>query len=227
MTKDMFEELFIDTDQPSPEYCEVPGSKKHCLSILNSDCSFVEKIKAANDFCNICRYKAFKNGGKISESDLAEMIAVIVKLGEDEPEFCNETGISLVLEGTRSEKDRDYRSAFRFYCESLKFEIADPFYKYFQLNNYGFCLNFMQKFGEAEEFLRAAIAIAPNRYNALKNLGVSLEHQGRFVEAAECYYNAVFYGRGEARAVAHYKRLLERQPSLKENYPQYEVSLNK
>jgi len=59
----------------------------------------------------------------------------------------------------------------------------------------------------------------PLRYNAWKNLGVSLEFQKKYEEAAECYFRAICCSHGERRSVKHFLRLLERQPAIAEKYP--------
>jgi tetratricopeptide (TPR) repeat protein len=58
----------------------------------------------------------------------------------------------------------------------------------------------------------------PERYNAWKNLGVTLEHQGKYEEAAERYQKAAICSRGERRSIRHFFRLLKRQPVLREKY---------
>ena len=64
--------------------------------------------------------------------------------------------------------------------------------------------------------MHLAIDIQPEQYNAWKNLGVSLEHQEQYEEAAECYLKAVVCSEGEKRTIDHLFRLVERHPSLKE-----------
>ena len=76
----------------------------------------------------------------------------------------------------------------------------------------------MRRFVAAEGFLRDAIEFDPGRYNAWKNLGVSLEHQGRHEEAAACYFEAVTKSGNERRSVLHFRRLVERESHLPENH---------
>jgi tetratricopeptide (TPR) repeat protein len=76
-------------------------------------------------------------------------------------------------------------------------------------NNMGYCLNFAGRYQEAEPYCRKAIAINPERHNAYKNLGISLEGQGRIAEAAQCYIIAVHANAYDPRALRHLEDLIE------------------
>ena len=56
---------------------------------------------------------------------------------------------------------------------------------------------------EAEPRCRAAIRIDPQRYNAHKNLGLSLEGLGRYAEAAQAFVEAVRAEASDPRALKH------------------------
>ena len=73
----------------------------------------------------------------------------------------------------------------------------DPINLFCRLNDYAFFLNYSERFADAEKVLKVAGRVGlPIEYGCFykifwKNLGVSLEHQGRYEEAAECYLKAV------------------------------------
>ncbi len=121
--------------------------------------------------------------------------------------FCKETG--------------NYSIAVKFYEISLLNPPHDPVMHFYRLNNYGFCLNFLKRFAAAEVVLRRADSLQIPRsekciFNILwKDLGVSLEHQGRYEEAAEYYLKAACRTGRRYGAVKHLDRLLQRVPSIK------------
>lgn len=217
----MYDELFIDPSKVDKEYWIPPKSKEHYINVLNSKAGS-KKIKEALATVIECfRMEAsIRSRGKLEPPQCDELIRIILECGKKHSELLDELGALFLREGGRSEGFMDYESALKFYEKSLAFDIEDPKYRYFRLNNFGFCLNFLQRFESAEEFLRAATGMAPERYNAWKNLGVSLEHQGKCEEAAECYLKSIQCSGGEPRSFGHYRRLLERYPALAWKYPE-------
>lgn len=97
----------------------------------------------------------------------------------------------------------------------------NPMHLFCRLNDYAFLLNLSERFEEAEKVLRAVGRVGlPSEYRCLykilwKNLGVSLEHQGQYEEAAECYLKAVCRSGKRYGAVKYLERLIGRHPSLK------------
>jgi tetratricopeptide (TPR) repeat protein len=75
------------------------------------------------------------------------------------------------------------------------------------------------RYCEAEEFCRAAIEIDPDRYNAWKNLGVSLQGQGRMGDAALSYCEATDRGPEDPRAFRLLEDLLMAHPELLKQNP--------
>jgi tetratricopeptide (TPR) repeat protein len=214
---DMFKELFIKSDARG-EYLFPPMGKDDCRAVLNSDTDTERKLEALAMLCESYRCEAKKRGGKLKAKDCADLVKTIKSFEE---ELGEDAGITLVQQGGRCEKFGDYENAIRFYEASLSCVVETHVVRYFRLNNLAFCLNVMRKFDRAEEFLRAATAMEPLRYNGWKNLGVCLERQGKHEEAAECYFRAICCSRGEGRCVRHFLRLLERQPVLAGKYPNF------
>lgn len=213
--KNMYEELFIMQGVEGDfHFCD--QSMEDYRKILNSEASVEEKSEALFSICETYRCEAFKRGGKLNPADCNGLIKLIRSY---EQELGEDAGLVLLRQGGRSEKFQDFESATKFYEASLSCDIRNSRGRYFRLNNLAFCLNVMQRFDRAEEFLRAATSMDPLRYNAWKNLGVSLEFQGKHEEAAECYFRAICCSYGEGRSVKHFLRLLERQPALAEKYP--------
>ena len=87
-------------------------------------------------------------------------------------------------------------------------------------NNLGYSLNQIGRHDEAEAYCRAAITIDPERYNAHKNLGISLQGQGRYLEAAHCLLTAAHAAPGDTRALSHLEDLLARHEEIGRDHPE-------
>ena len=61
-------------------------------------------------------------------------------------------------------------------------------------NNLGFALNRLGRYADGEALCRQAIALDPRRASAYKNLGLSLQGEGRVVEAARAFVTATQVG---------------------------------
>jgi len=132
------------------------------------------------------------------------------------------------LGGVVSEKMGNYKLAAKYYKKAiLAYRKNDMRHietifnmqkcarlRYLLLNNLAFCYLYMRRFQRAERLCRGAIEINDQKYNAWKNLGVALEHQGKSKEAAEAYLTAVHNSGAEERSVKHMQRLLERNPTF-------------
>ena len=86
-------------------------------------------------------------------------------------------------------------------------------------NNLGYCLNYLGECTRAEEYCQTAIRIDPDRHNAYKNLGVSLQEQGRTVEAAKAFIASVCRFPADTRALSHLASLVEAHPEISEGFP--------
>jgi len=212
---DMMAELFIDKQQEKiTEFWIPPLSVEEYINKARGAHDFKEKKESLKAIILHYRSKTMSFNGQYTK-DLSEELVGILKSFESIALFKNEVAGLLLQEGSYCEKARDYESGIVFYRACFGLSVEDPFIKYFSLNNLGFCLNVCRKFDEAERILRQAIAFAPNKYNSWKNLGVSLEWQGQYEEAAECYLKAYNVSKGEPRSHLHLKRLLDRHPTLK------------
>lgn len=129
--------------------------------------------------------------------------------------------------GQAMEHVKDFESAFRFYTKSLEFEPRTRFYWYFIHNNIGFSLNQLKRYSNAEKYLREAISIDPSRANAFKNLGLSLDGQSRFVEAAESFIAAVRADASDPRALMHLEDLSEHHNELYAEMPDLSYKIHK
>lgn len=90
----------------------------------------------------------------------------------------------------------------------------DPRIRYFASNNLGYVLLQMDRYEEAAECCREAIAINPEQYNAHKNLGLAFQGQGLWIDAAWCFLEATLLCPGDARAWQLLEHLLAARPGL-------------
>jgi tetratricopeptide (TPR) repeat protein len=116
--------------------------------------------------------------------------------------------------GQAMEQVGDYGSAVRYYREALGLEPVNTGTWYFINNNLGYCLNTLGKFAEGERFCRNAIEIDPQRPNAFKNLGISLQGQQKFRDAARCFVQATQANASDPRALKLLEELLAQHPEL-------------
>lgn len=121
--------------------------------------------------------------------------------------------------GQVMEQMYNFPEAIRYYAMVLEVEGCDSWYRYYGLNNTGYSLNQLDRFAEAEPFCRGAIEVDPKRHNAYKNLGVSLEGQGRLLPAVRAYILAVRRNASDPRALKHLEDLLLRNPGLLDSEP--------
>jgi Flp pilus assembly protein TadD len=105
--------------------------------------------------------------------------------------------------GVHMERAGRWELAVWAYSRGVALEPTEPDLWYWLNNNLGYSLNQLGRHAEAEPCCRTAIRSQPNRYNAHKNLGVSLEGQGGFVGAAKAYIVAVQLQPRDPRAFQH------------------------
>lgn len=110
--------------------------------------------------------------------------------------------------GTVYERARDYRSAAERYKAAFTLPKEEDETWYFLNNNLGYSLNQLGRCAEAEGYCRAAIGIDPQRHNAHKNLGIALQGQERYSEAAACFLHAALISPQDPRSLRHLDELL-------------------
>nr|MBC7245514.1 tetratricopeptide repeat protein [Chloroflexota bacterium] len=129
--------------------------------------------------------------------------------------------------GQFMEQTRDYDAACTYYAQAYALEPVDPHIAYFVHNNLGYCLNRLGRHEEAESYLRMAIQIDPSRQNAYKNLGISLESQQRFAEAAECYLQGIQADASDSRALWLLEELVSDHPEIAQCIPDLFLQLER
>ena len=112
----------------------------------------------------------------------------------------------LLQKGRASEYLYEFSDALIYYCRGLASHIV-PRKIYFALwHGVSLCLLYKQDFKQAELCCRRVIELDSNQWEAWKNLGVSLEHQGCLDESQESYVKSVRLSQGNEVAILHLDR---------------------
>jgi tetratricopeptide (TPR) repeat protein len=118
------------------------------------------------------------------------------------------------------ERKGDFPEAVAAYSRAFAEPARENDTWYLLNNNLGYSLNQLGRHGEAEAYCRAAIAIDAGRHNAHKNLGISLQGQGTYVEAARCLLDAARAQPDDSRALDHLEDLLARHEEIARDHPE-------
>ena len=129
--------------------------------------------------------------------------------------------------GQCMEQIQDYEAAITFYTRAFSLEPVDNGIWYLINNNLGFCLNYFERYKEAEPYCRAAIKIDPRRHNAYKNLGIAMEGQLQFAEAAKLYVKAVQSNAGDMRSLLQLENLIAKHSEIEVDIPDIQSQLEK
>ena len=122
--------------------------------------------------------------------------------------------------GQLAEQDDQMQLAHQYYLEGLAIGPRDKGVAYLLHNNTGYCLNALGgRSEEAERYCRLAIEIDPDRYNAYKNLGISLERRGDPEGAARAYIDSTRAEPGDSRAFHLLRQLLANHPEVGARFP--------
>ena len=114
---------------------------------------------------------------------------------------------------------RDYQAAAETYSRALDLPQEPNEILYLLNNNLGYCLNQMERHAEAEKYCCAAIDIAPDHHNAHKNLGVALQGQGKYADAARCFIHATQICPRDSRALQHLNDLIAAHKEILDEIP--------
>jgi len=127
--------------------------------------------------------------------------------------------------GQISEHKLDFDAALHFYLKSIETGVENKMLQYWQHNNLAFCYLIKKDFIAAEKHCQIAIDMDDanwkprydswdRNWNAWKNMGVAMEHTGRYLKAESFYTTGIKLSCGGERAILHLRRLLERHPDL-------------
>lgn len=125
----------------------------------------------------------------------------------------------LLTLGRLSEQLGESEVAASYYAEGLATEPQNKNNWYFLHNNLAHCLNERKVFQRAEWLSREAIVIDPHRHHARHTLGVALEGQGKWKDAAEAYVDAVTVAPTEPQPLLRLEHLLRIHPEVVRELP--------
>lgn len=127
-----------------------------------------------------------------------------------------------LVAGIIAEKAGNFRAAVGEYRKGLENPTSSLDTQYFLHNNIGYSLVQLGEFAEAETWCRKAVTIDSTRYNAFKNLGLALEGQGKYLEAAKSLERASLMS-PNPRAKAHLEALLVAHPEVRAAFEPAEI----
>jgi tetratricopeptide (TPR) repeat protein len=122
--------------------------------------------------------------------------------------------------GLSHEVSENWLAAAEEYRKALAADATAWNLRYSANNNLGYVLVQLGDHDQATSHCRMAIAIEPKRYNAHKNLGLALQGQGFWSDAARCFIEATQLCPGNARAWQHLEHLLQAKPNLLRHDPE-------
>lgn len=133
----------------------------------------------------------------------------------------------LVRQGILMEEKCDFESAVEFYSQAILLEPKENDTWYFAHNNAGYSMVMLSRYVDAEKYCRTAVEINSQRHNAYKNLGLALEGQDRFAEAARMFAEAALRCPADPRALGHLEALRADHPRLAEEYPEVDTVIER
>lgn len=122
--------------------------------------------------------------------------------------------------GLSHEMSESWLAAAEEYRKALAADATAWNLRYSANNNLGYVLVQLGDYEQAASYCRMAIAIESKRYNAHKNLGLALQGQGLWSDAARCFLEATLLCPGNARAWQHLEHLLQAKPNLVRHDPE-------
>ena len=203
----MHEELFISmVDANRPIFINLKEAEQDAKDELNEAVTLDDKVAALNNIVSIYTYdERHEEALNLVEDYIKTDSSILFKIG------------LLLLQGRIAEQMCDYDIAIKCYQKALGYGRQSGFDYYFLYNNLGYSYNLKNDFNKAEKACSIAIEINPSRYNAWKNLGVSMECRGKYKDAVRCFIKAAELSNKEKRTMMHLHRLLSRRPEIREN----------
>jgi tetratricopeptide (TPR) repeat protein len=105
-------------------------------------------------------------------------------------------------------------AALKHFTEALELAPKKRKVLYVLHNNIGYCLNGLGRFMDGEKYCRTAIDLDWTRASSYRNLGVSLQGQGKVLAAAWMLVEAVKTDSADSRARLLLEKLIANNPSI-------------
>jgi len=206
----------MDDDQPFGfSFPNLPKGKRVTpdeLEVLLHSRMREKRTEFENAIWQVARFYSLNN----QQESAAKYISFLIRLTDD-PERRAAYWLAL---GQIMEQVNNFQGAVKYYKRAFSLEPTQSETWYLINNNLAYSLIQLSEFDEAEPYCRAAIEIAPRKPNAYKNLGLALEGQARYPEAAKVYLLAVRANSGDPRALHLLEALLEQQPHVTSEVPE-------
>jgi Flp pilus assembly protein TadD len=116
-------------------------------------------------------------------------------------------------------------AALKHFSTALELGPQKQKVSYVLHNNIAYCLNQLRRFIDGEEHCRMAIKIDWTRASAYRNLGLSLQGQGKIVDAAWALVEAMKLDSADNRARGILQKLIAQNPDMVVQHPWITQSL--
>ena len=138
-----------------------------------------------------------------------------------------ETANRCLFLGLLMEQRENYEAAAAAYSEVLHLTPLrnDTWYSIY--SNLGYSLIRCGHFRKAESYCRAAVDMDSRRHNAVRNLGLALQGQGLYGEAARAFMTAMNLCPGDLRAYVHLEDLLYNHEEVASHMPDIAAQVEK
>ncbi len=193
----------MDILRESVIYCIPAGLHDWAIKARRSATTADSKIDALETLLKVCA----------AEGCFWEGLNVINEVISD-ADMLEHRSRLLFLAGEMSAEFYEYDKATGYFARSLACAIRTKDQHIATVTKLGFCNLYRQDFIQAEEWSRWAIKLGPHSWEAWKNLGVSLEHQGQIEGAFLAYLKALALSRDRVVPVMHLTRLSQRHPGV-------------
>jgi tetratricopeptide (TPR) repeat protein len=204
-------------DDPSEDRYLLPDGRVVAIDDVETIFTFLAGLEKDSEKLKRLLWGLARECGESGRYDGAFAYVEKISTLEEDPDAKAHCFLTM---GQLFEGKRDFRAAVKAYSRAFSLPARENDTWYFLNNNLGYSLNQIGDHDEAEPRCRAAIAINPGRHNAHKNLGISLNGQGRYLEAAQSLLRAARAAPEDTRALDHLENLLSQHEEIGRDHPE-------
>jgi tetratricopeptide (TPR) repeat protein len=185
-----------------------PGPEQHTEKLL------LERLQNSTTGDDYFRWMLFVVGYYRSFKKNAAAVALLENYLAKKDSDDEKKAHSYLALGQIATDEQRLDEALSHFHTALRLEPSKKRVTYVLQNNLAYCLNRLGRFGEGEKHCRIAIGINGKRASAYRNLGVSLQGQGRKADAAWAYVEAVKADPSDERARALLEKFVAEHPAV-------------
>jgi tetratricopeptide (TPR) repeat protein len=201
---------------PDGESISIEDTEKVLMRILEVRTDEINVAGALWGLAQDCFVQSFNEAG-------VNYIRTAVQFSRDGAE----TAKRCLFLGMLMEQRENYEAAAAAYSEVLHMTPSRNETWYSIYNNLGYSLIRCGHFRKAESYCRAAFDIDSRRHNAVRNLGLALQGQGLYRDAARAFMTAMNLCPDDLRAYVHLEDLLYNHEEVVSHVPEIAAQMEK